>query len=440
MLDKIFKRSKKTEPEAADPGILFGRFSDNNKPVSKVEKWNEADALFKEKKYSESIGVFFHYLRDDLLENVLLDKNETGGEFQFFQGSKIIKGNYNTETFEAEVVLATMPQPSVPVMRRLLEMNFNLYYSRYAISGSKLCMLFDSNIETANPSKLYYGLKELATKADKQDDLLVQDFTTLVPAGTDHIIEIPDEEKEIKYKFFQKWIKEVLDLIETVDVDKFSGGIAYMLLALAYRIDFLIIPHGKLQHELEKIVEIYFKKDDRLVTEKNQDMIDGFMKLSARSREEFNPYLFRSLYTFSIVNPQNHKTISDAIYNANQNIGWYKENKQYKIAAQISEYGIGYCQYSYSLPRPITELFLLFMMVNYPDFFSELGYSREYYSLEKKQFNQSAIIEKIQSIEAGWKEKYPTINFKTEKLKFDDIVSFNQSFTTEVEYLNLEAK
>jgi hypothetical protein len=440
MLDKIFKRSKKTEPEAADPGILFGRFSDNNKPVSKVEKWNEADALFKEKKYSESIGVFFHYLRDDLLENVLLDKNETGGEFQFFQGSKIIKGNYNTETFEAEVVLATMPQPSVPVMRRLLEMNFNLYYSRYAISGSKLCMLFDSNIETANPSKLYYGLKELATKADKQDDLLVQDFTTLVPAGTDHIIEIPDEEKEIKYKFFQKWIKEVLDLIETVDVDKFSGGIAYMLLALAYRIYFLIIQHGKLQHELEKIVEIYFKKDDRLVTEKNQDMIDGFMKLSARSREEFNPYLFRSLYTFSIVNPQNHKTISDAIYNANQNIGWYKENKQYKIAAQISEYGIGYCQYSYSLPRPITELFLLFMMVNYPDFFSELGYSREYYSLEKKQFNQSAIIEKIQSIEAGWKEKYPTINFKTEKLKFDDIVSFNQSFTTEVEYLNLEAK
>ena len=40
-------------------------------------------------------------------------------------------------------------------------------------------MRFDSDIETANPSKLYYGLKELATKADKQDDLLVQDFTRL---------------------------------------------------------------------------------------------------------------------------------------------------------------------------------------------------------------------------------------------------------------------
>ena len=72
-----------------------------------------------------------------------------------------------------------MPQPSVPVMRRLLEMNFTLYYSRFALDNERLCMRFESDIETANPSKLYYGLKELATKADKQDDLLVQDFSSL---------------------------------------------------------------------------------------------------------------------------------------------------------------------------------------------------------------------------------------------------------------------
>jgi hypothetical protein len=325
-------------------------------------------------------------------------------------------------------------------MRRLLEMNFNLYYSRYAVNDSKLCMLFDSDIETANPSKLYYGLKELATKADKQDDLLIQDFTTLVPAGIEHLIEIPEEEKEIKYRYFQKWIKETLDLIESIDVDKFSGGIAYILLALAYRIDYLIIPQGKLLRDIEKIVEIYFRKDERLVTEKNQDMIDLFMKLSARSPEEFYPHLFRSLYTFSIVNPQNHKTISDAIYNANQNINWYKENKQIKVAAQIGEYGISYCQYSYSLPRPLTELYLLFMMVNYPDFFSDLGYSTKYYLPEKNEFNKQEIIDKIKSIETEWKPKYPSLNVKTEKIKFDDIVSFNQSFTNEIEYLNLDTK
>ncbi len=440
MLDKIFKRSKKAEPDVADPGVSFGRYSDNNKPVQKVEKWSEADALFKEKKYKESIAVFFHYLRDDVLENVVIETNSTGGKFYFYQGSKIVRGFYNEENFEAEVVLAIMLQPHVPVMRRLLEMNFNLYYSRYALYENKLSMLFDSNIETANPSKLYYGLKELTTKADRQDDLLVQDFTSLVSTGNEHIEEIPEEEKEIKYKYFQLWIKEALDLIETIDIDKFSGGIAYMLLALAYRIDYLLMPQGKLQSELEKIVEIYFRKDDRLVTEKNQDMIDCFLKLTTKTREDFFPYLFRSIYTFSIVNPQNHKTIADAIYNANQNIGWYKENKQFKIAAQISEYGFSYCQYSYSLPRPLTELYLIFMMVNYPAFFIEVGYSRQYYFPEKKEFNQQAILEKIQNIENDWKEKYPNMKLKTEKLRFDDIVSFNQSFTAEVEYLNLETR
>src|SRR5688572_2015062 len=402
MLDKIFSWSKKKEEEEETgiaPVIRFGRYSDNNKPVAKVEKWNEAESLFKEKKYTESIIAFFDYLRDDETDNVKLVKETDQYKFLFYQGSKIVRGLFNEQQLEAEIVLAKMPQHSVPVMRRLLEMNFNLYYSRYALNGDKLCMLFDSDIETANPSKLYYGLKELATKADKQDDLLVQDFTSLVTTGTEHIEQIPDEEKEIKYKHFQKWIKEALDLVETIDVDKFSGGIAYMLLALAYRIDYLIAPQGKLQQDVEKIVEAYFRKDERLVTEKNQEMTDCFMKLSAKTKEDFFPYMFRSLYTFSIVNPQNHKTISDAIYNANQNIAWYKENKQIKIAALISEYGISYCQYSYSLPRPITELYLLFMMVNYPDFFAELGYTREYYSLEKKEFNQSAIIEKIKSIE-----------------------------------------
>ena len=441
MLEKIFSWSKKKpEDEAADPGIRFGRYSDNNKTVAKVERWNESENLFKEKKYYESIAAFFDYLRDDEVDNVTHSQEEKKGIFQFYQGSKIVRGHYNEEIFEAEVLLAKMPLPSVPVMRRLLEMNFTLYYTRYALNTEKVAMLFDSDIETANPSKLYYGLKELSTKADKQDDLLVQDFTTLLAIDTEHVIEIPEEEKAIKLKYFKKWIQETLDLINSVDADKYSGGIAYLLLALAYRIDYLILPEGKLLHELEKVVEIYFRKDDRLVTEKNQEIMECYQRLMVKDKEEFYPYLFRSKYTFSIVTPQNFKTIADAIYNANQNIAWYKENKLLNIAAQISEYGLSYCQYSYSLPRPITELFHLFMMINYGEYFKELGFKNNYFNKETEEYNQEAIIAKIKSIEDRWKEKYPELDFKTDKLKFDSSVSFNQTFTTEIEYLNLETR
>ena len=439
MLDKIFSWSKK-KTEEAEPGIRFGRYSDNNKTVEKVEKWNEAENLFKLSKYYESLNAFFEYLKDDDVDNVIHTQNGTSGTFSFYQGSKVVNGFYNEELLEAEVHLAQMPQPGVPVMRRLLEMNFNLYYSRYALNEDKLAMLFDSDIETANPSKLYYGLKELATKADKQDDLLVHDFTSLLPVANEHIIEIPDEEKAIKLKYFKLWIQETLDLAASIDADKFSGGIAYLLLTLAYRLDYLIVPEGKLLSELEKIVEIYFRKDDRLVTEKNEEMMEGYRKLLAKEKEEFYPYLFRSKATFSIVTPQNYKTISDSIFNANQNIAWYRENKLMDIAAKISEYGFSYCQYSYSLPRPVSELFQLFMHVNYGKYFTELGFKNGLCNDETNEYDKDAIVSRIKSIEQRWNSKYPEFDFKTEKLKFENKVAFNQSFTTEVEYLNLETK
>lgn len=438
MLEKIFGKSKKKTEEEAEPSIYFGRYSDNNKTVAKIDKWNEAESLYKQKKYFESIASFFDYLKDDEIENVQHTQESTGGTFLFYQGSKVIRGFYNENSLEAETLLATMIQPSVPVMRRLLEMNFNLYYSRYALKDNNISMLLNSDIETANPSKLYYGLKELATKADKQDDLLVQDFTSLQPTGTEHINTIPDTEKEVKFTYIKKWIKETLDLVETVDADKYSGGIAYLLLALAYRIDYMVVPEGKLLLELEKIVEIYFRKDDRLVTQKNMDMIESFQKLMEKDKEEVYPYLFRSKYTFSIVTPQNYKSIADAIYNANQNIGWYKEQKFPKVAAQISEYGFSYCQYSYSLPKPVSELFHLFMMVNYADYFKELGFKESLFNPETKEYNKEKIFERINVIVSKWTDKYPQLKFNTEKLKFDNEVAFNQSFTTEVEYLNLE--
>ena len=438
MLDKFFGRSKKkAEPE---PAILFGRYSDNNKPVEKVNRWNDADSLFKEKKYTESFDAFFEYLRDDAIDNVVHERNESNGRFHFYQGSKIVRGSYDNEHLHAEVTLAKMATPNVPVMRRLLEMNFNLYYSRYALDDERLCMRFDSDTETANPSKLYYGLKELSTKGDKQDDLLVQDFAALQTLDTDHVIEIPNEEKEIKYQWMQKWIDETVSYIKTLDADKFSGGIAYLLLALAYRIDYLIVPEGKVMHDLEKIVEIYFKKDERQPTEKNRDMITEFEKLKARPKEEVFAALYRSKHTFAIVTPQNYKTIADAIYNANQNINWYRDNNYPSIAAQIAEYGIAYCQYSYSLPKPVSEFFHLFMLVNYGEYFQALGFNADYYNLETKQFDADKIAGRVRAIVDTWKSKYPNLKMKLENIKYDSMVSFNVSFTTEVEFLNLDTK
>jgi hypothetical protein len=438
MFDKIFGWSKKKQ--GPPPDVLFGRYSDNNKSIAKVNRWTDADNLFKEKKYPEGIDAFFDYLRDDETQNVVYERNGSAGKFELYQGSKIVRGSFDERELKAEVTLARMPQPSVPVMRRLLEMNFNLYYSRFALDNDRLNMRFDSNIQSANPSKLYYGFKELATKADKQDDLLVQDFSALQRIDTDHLIAIPEQEKEVKYQFLQKWIQQILDTIASVDADKFSGGISYMCLSLAYRIDYLIKPEALLLNDLEKIPGIYFKKDDRPAVEKNRDMIDEYKKILSKSKEDVFASLFRSKHTFAIVNPQVHKSIAESIHAANQNMIWYRDNNYHFIGSQVTEYGIAYCQYSYSLPRMITELFNLYMQVNYSDYFAALGFGESYYDPTNNQFNSQAIIERIIEIQSKWKTKYPLADFRTQNLRYDTLLNFNQTFTTEVEFLNMDGK
>ena len=435
VFEKLFGWRKKRK---VVPDIQFGRYSDNNKNVSKVSRWTDGDTLFKQQKYHESLDAFFDYLRDEEQQNIVYERNEKEGRFQFYQGSKIVRGDFNEQHLQAQVTLAKMPEPSVAVMRRLLEMNFNLYYSRYALDGERLSMRFDSEIQTANPNKLYYGLKELATKADKQDDLLVEEFSLLQPLDIEHIIPVPDAEKEVKYVFLQKWIKEALDYINTLDSEKFSGGIAYLLLTLSFRIDYLVIPEGKLLHDLEKIVDIYYRKDEKPIVDKNNGMIEGFRKILDRSREQVFPFLFRSKHVFSIVTPQNHKAVSDAVTNAALNMAWYRDNNHPIIANKVLEYGFAFCQYSYSLPKPLSELFRLFMQVNYGDYFTALGFSQTLFDTQSNRFEQEEIEEEIEITIEAWKKKYLKLQFNTKNLRYDSLVSFNHSYTTEIGNLNFD--
>ena len=441
MLNKLFGWGKrKAAPEAVTPSIRFGRYSDNNKTVEKTRYWTDADNLFKEKKYHESILTFFSYLRDDALQNVTAVRKGDALEFEFYQGSKVVRGRCDAASLHAEVTLARMPQAAVPVMRRLLEQNFNLYYSRYALHNDTLCMRFDSDIESANPNKLYYSFKELATRADKQDDLLVQDFASLQSVDTAHIEAIPDAEKEIKYKYLQQWIHETVALIEPLDAEKFNGGIAHLLLNLAYRIDYLIVPEGRVLYDLEDLVAKYFAKDEKPVPEKNKAMMAAFKQIAAKTREEVFPFLFRSKHTFAVTMPQTQKTIADTIYGANQNMFWYRDNQYPVIAQQVSEYGLAYCQYNFSLPKPVTELYHILMQVCYSDFFKELGFSEVLYNSSTNSFEKELIEEQIRRIISDWNNKYPQLAFKTENLKYDSLLSFTHSFTSEVEFVNTEAR
>ncbi len=441
MLDKLFGWKKKKEtPETIVPPVSFGRYSDNNKTVQKTKRWTDADNLFKENSYHESITAFFDYLRDDAEQNVVTQNNGAEHRFQIYQGSKLVRGVYNNETLSAEVTLARMAQPSVPVMRRLLEQNFNLYYCRYGMDAERLCMRFDTELATANPNKLYYAFKELATKADKQDDLLLQDFQTLLPSDIEHIEVISDTEKEVKYKYLQQWIADSVALVNTLDADKMHGPISHLLLNLAYRLDFLLVPEGRLLYDIEDLVTAFFTNEEKSVPDKNNAMLQGFQAIAGLSKEIVFPCFYRSKHSFAITQPTPHKTVSDSIFGANQHTIVLRDNNLPEVAQQVSEYGLAYCQYNFSLPKPIRSLYRVLMKVVYAGFFADLGFSPVLYNSNTGNFNVLMIEQEILQIINSWKEKYPQINFKTENLKYDSLLNFTYSFTSEVEFVNTEIK
>ena len=190
--------------------ITFGRFTDAFKPKAKSDFWSKSEKLFEEKNYMDSYDAFFNYLKDDSINNVSWKRENNHIAFEFEQGTKTIHGSINENKITAQTDIAEFEKLSVAFMRRLMEMNYSLYYTRFALKDNGIYLKFDSGVADGHPRKLYYALKELAIRADKQDDLLLDDFSMLKPADNSGIEEIPAEEKEIKYEFFRKWMEDTV--------------------------------------------------------------------------------------------------------------------------------------------------------------------------------------------------------------------------------------
>ena len=419
--------------------ITFGRFSDSFKPKQKTEYWNKSEKLFFDKKYYDGYQDFFNYLHDDVVDNIKFTRTGDNFEFELPQGSKTVKGFVKDGKVVAESDVAEFEKPSVAVMRRLMEMNYSLLYSRFALKDNKILIKFDSTVPASPPRKLYFAFKELATRADKQDDLLTDDFAQLKMAAISGIEEIPAPEKEIKYKYFAKWIGDTSVRIAGLNEEQFIGGISYLLLNTAYKIDYLISPEGTLMNEIEKLSWDYFARDNKPFIEKNKKMKEALQKLLDLPKEKVLEDLYRTKSTFGIANPAPHQAVLDLFNNNLNNIKWYIDNNYHDIAVTIYEYLATYCLFSYGLPRPDAKLFHLVMNIINQDYFIELGFTDKYYDTASIKFNDQLVKDYIDNIIKEGLELYPELKFSTESLKFDSLLSFLRTFIAEMQKLNFNA-
>jgi len=435
LFDKIFGQSKDTTDE---PQLLWGRFSDSYKSDEKYDAWDEALELFEDQKYLESIRKFLYYLQDEKTQNLEFKEENGSISFEILQGSKIITGSVNEKKFKAEAKIAGSDSLNIGLMRRLMEQNFVLKYSKYALDKEQnITMVFETYLLDASPYKLYYALKELAINSDKQDDVLIDEFKSLTAINNGHIIEVPQKEKEIKYQFLISNIKAIYDEIENgkLNLRQYPGAASYLYLNLMYKLDYLISPEGFTLETFEKIHHAFFSNDGKVAGHKNNEIKKAYDEILERKKEEFFDELYQTKSTFGVTIPSGHERLTGFIEGEIGNMDWYQKNKHHAVALSIPGYIIGYSLFNYALPAPDRDFLHLYFRIFEDGYFRQLEFKEEY--MNGDEINQKLVLTAIESIISRYNKKYPKLKPDLKSLRFDNNIDFARSYIKMLQTLDL---
>jgi hypothetical protein len=289
----------------------------------------------------------------------------------------------------------------------------------------------------ASPYKLYYALKELATNADKQDDILVSEFDSLKPVNTYHIREISEKEKVIKYNYFKSTVQKITGVLENskLNITHYPGAASYLVLDGIYKLDFLIKPEGVVMEELEQIQDIFFKDKTKSAEEKNVLMIKKLQILCDINQVDFNKELYEVVSTFGVTLPSGHERLRSLIQSELPNMKWYYDQGHDEYARAIPGYIVGYCLYNFALPAPDKEFLLLFYKIMEQDFFNELGYKLNFQTDGK--INKNEVLKALKKKRNLYLLEYPKLNMSLKVLNFDNKTIFCKTYLEMLNNMNV---
>ncbi|HEX5624744.1 MAG TPA: hypothetical protein VFX48_01905, partial [Saprospiraceae bacterium] len=369
------------------PIIAFGRFTDAHKSKEHYAAWDDSLKFFEEGQVQTAVEKLVIYLKNAAGDNIQVASDRPEFRFVVFHGSKQLNCLLDQRHFRAEAKIAHCKELNVGFLRRAVEFNFDLNYSRYALDPeSNLCLVFDSSLEEASPYKLFYGLKEMALQADKEDDILLDEFEYLEPVQNQHIKKLPPEIVAVKIRFIRTRIEKALssDALGSLNPRRFQGALTYLYLSVVYTLDYLVKPEGPMMDMIGNMHIRYFETPAEHTEQKISLLESGLREIRDLTDEEMANELYEVISTFGITSPANHKTIAQFIEAELQVLPWYEENNHDAICISICNYIAGYCLYNFSMAEPVQELLHMYFEIVEADYFRALGFDNEFMDMDGK--------------------------------------------------------
>ncbi len=424
-------------PEA---GNRFGRYADAWKSPEQMAWWRQAQKAWEEQRYLDSVEALLHYLLDPARQNVQWTRTGTQIHFTLLQGSKVVHGQADDERLRAESRVAHTRQRQVACLRRLLEANADLNFSRFALDGQEhISLVTSSFLLDGSPWKLYHALRELAVNADKQDDLLLDEFDQLEPVEMEHVEPLSAEEKAVRYDFFVQEIRRTFALLDSgaLPPEQYPAAASYLLLGLVYRLDYLVKPEGYTMETFERLHRDYFTNDGRTVQAKNRQLRRELEALLERPREELYEELYLVPATFGITEAATHDLFVNFIGSELPHMEWYLEHDHPRFALAIPDYIAGYSLFNHALPPPDRDLLHLYWCVRAHQYFAALGLEYGLVDRASGRLNGAAIRRAVQAICRRHREHYPELEPPVRMLHTNGQTAFARSFLQMMARLDL---
>ncbi len=426
---------------AQQPDIPFGRFSDAYKSDAQQQAFDRSLEAFEQGEHLAAYLDFLTFLKDEdaKVPNITWQETEHEIRFELWQGSQHITGFANAEKVKAESKVAHADDLNVGFMRRLMEANFNLKFSRFALDAdNNLSIVFDTRTIDGSPLKILHALRELAIHADKQDDLLLSEFAVLRPAEERDHGNISDAEKETKYAYILRSIEAAFAEIDQgkPDPNIYPGSYAYLLLALAFRLDYLVKPEGFMMDLLEKVYATYFTKNNLTPQVKVQQMRRELQTLLDRPKEAFFKEMYRTRSTFGANPAVPHGTLASFIGGELANMEWPMQQGHYTLAFAVSQYVAGFTLFHQAPPKPDREFLHLFFQITESEFFRELGFHIPFTDAKGK-LQKAEILKEIKHIVERNRAQYTRLRPNTNSLDFASFTLFGKSFLLMLKDLDL---
>lgn len=436
-LEQWFK--KKSTPDEADVyETAFGRYTDAYKSPAQYEAWDRAIENFEKQEYKNALLDFVEYIRGTEPPNVLMYDDKLV-HFDIWQGSKTIEVRLKNGIVQVECRIASTTQMNIGFMRRLLDLNYELKYVRYGLTDENvIILLFDTLLSDASPYKLYFALKEMAIHADKQDDLLIHEFTFLSPILSGKIVPATHNEIIHKTTYFTRWIDQTLHLVDhgRLKIEQYPAANGYIMLALIYKLDYLIRPEGALVDRVEQIHKNYFAQDQKNLQHKLKHMRQELAKLRQLNKEEIAREIYHTVSTFGITTPASPSALNELMDREFHALQWYLDHDYTEYAQAIVEYIAGISLFNYALPLPVKDLLHLLFRATEWAFFNSIRGSASI--VHKGLPDRGAIREELIRLEKLHQKNYPALILDHKLLKYDSILAFSYSLLRMIRTLQLQ--